>query len=203
MAIGDAYATPAELEARVGRVDDGTFAAVLAAASRDLERYCGRQFNKTTTAAARTYHPRHSRSVMVDDFHTVTDLAVATDEGDDGTFEIVWASTDYELRPRGGIVDGVTGWPYERVDAVESRVFPCNGYRPQVQVTAQWGWAAVPAAVREATLSAAEQRLAKSPSPVVGESIDGYSVTYGRVGSDSPFYPLARYRRSTSAFMVA
>jgi hypothetical protein len=203
MAIGDPYAFPADLEVRTGRADDGTYAEKLAAASRDVERYCARQFNKETVATARTFYPRNRFVVMVDDFHTAAGLLVATDTGDDATFETAWAAADYQAMPLGGLRDGVPGWPYDRLIAVESREFPCNTARPSVQVTAQWGWTQVPAAVKQATLAAAESQLGKDAGPVVGESIDGYSVTYARTGSDSPFYSLARYRRVVPGLLVA
>jgi hypothetical protein len=203
MSLGDSYGTVAELEIRLGQADDGRYAAALAAASRDAERYCGRQFNNVVIAAARTFQPRNRHVLLVDDFHTTTDLVIETDTGDDGTYETTWTAADYLLWPPGGLRDGVPGWPYERVTAVESLEFPCGNARPSVQVTAQWGWAAVPAAVKDAVLAAAEARLAKQAAPVVGESLDGYSVQFARMGSDSPFYNLNRYRRVVPGLLVA
>lgn len=160
MALNDPYATTAELKSRLGitdSTDDTRIGEALAAASRGIEDFTGRQFNKTTTASARVYYPDHGCLTRVHDFHTTIDLAVATDEGDDGTYETTWATTDYQLEPLNGIEDGQTSRPYRRIRAVESRYFPTRSRRAPVQVTAQWGWNAVPAPVKEACLISAEE----------------------------------------------
>lgn len=168
MALGDSYATLVELKARLeitDNADDTRLTDALSAASRGIEKFCGRQFNKATTATTRVYYPRAGCWVDVDDIHTTTDLVVKTDEGDDGTYETTWSTTDYQLEPLNGIVDGETGWPYSIIRAVASRYFPATSQRAPVQVTAQWGWNAVPASVKEATLVLAEDvfKLADTP----------------------------------------
>jgi hypothetical protein len=173
MALGDPYATATELKARLeitvttynNEIDDA-----LAAASRDVEKYCRRQFNKTTTATARVFHPTSCVRADVDDFHTTTDLAIATDSGDDGTYETTWVAADYQLEPLNGIVDGESGWPYRGIVAAGSRTFTAAGRRPPLQVTAQWGWTAVPAPVKAATLILAGElfKLREAPFGVVG-----------------------------------
>lgn len=168
MALGDSYATAAELKSRLTvTVDtyDTQAAAVLSSASREVDQWCRRQFNKTTTASARVFYPESCRLAVVDDFHTTTDLAVATDTGDDGTYETTWASTDYQLEPLNQMLDGESGWPYWRIRAVESRLFPTSGRRAPLQVTAQWGWNAVPAGVKEATLILAAEMLKLKDAP--------------------------------------
>lgn len=168
MALGDSYATTAELKSRLGITDsndDTQLAEALSSASRGIEKFCGRQFNKTTLASARVYYPRAGCWADVDDFHTTTDLAVKTDEGNDGTYETTWSTSDYQLEPLNGIVDGESGWPYSIVRAVSGRSFPITSNRAPIQVTAQWGWTAVPASVKEATLILAEDvfKLADTP----------------------------------------
>ncbi len=160
MALGDPYATRTELKGRLGITDtndDTRLDEALAAASRGIEDFTGRQFNQTTTASARVYYPDTCHLVRVHDLHTTTDLTVATDEGDDGTYETTWSTSDYQLEPLNGIEDGQTGWPYRKVRAVESRYFPTRSRRAPVQVTAKWGWAAVPAPVKETCLIVAEE----------------------------------------------
>jgi hypothetical protein len=172
VALGDSYASLSELKTRLGITDssdDTALTAALATASRGAEKYCGRQFNLAALASARVYRPDSSRLVMVDDFATALGLVVATDEGDDGVFQTTWAAADYQLEPLNGVVDGEPGWPYWRIRVVGSRWFPC-GRRATVQVTAQWGWAAVPAAVKEASLIMAEEtfKLKDAPFGVAG-----------------------------------
>ena len=181
MALGDSYATLAELKARIGigdTVDDTPLTNALATASRGIERHCNRQFNNTNAASTRVFEPGPSTAwlVRVDDFYTTTGLVVATDSGDDGTYETVWASSDYQLEPLNGVVDGESGWPFYRIRAVAGRYFPLCMRRASVQVTAQWGWTAVPAPVKEACLVAAEEtfKLKDTPFGVAG---------YGEYGS--------------------
>lgn len=173
MALGDSYATVAELKTRMGitvSTGDSQLAEALSASSRGVEKCCGRQFNKTTTAAARVYYPDVCGQTVVDDFHTITDLAIKTDQGDDGTFETTWTTSDYQLEPLNGVVDGESGWPFYRITAIGGRLFPSAGKRAPLQVTAQWGWTAVPARVKEATLMGAEElyRLKDAPFGVAG-----------------------------------
>lgn len=174
MALGDSYATLAELKSRLGGVsgsgEDAALTNALASASRSIEQYCRRQFNKTTTASARVFNPTSYRLTLVDDFHTTTDLVIATDGGGDGTYEATWSSSDYQLEPLNGITNGESGWPYFRIRAVYSRYFPCYWRRAPVQVTAQWGWTAVPTSVKEACLALAEEtyKLKDAPFGVAG-----------------------------------
>lgn len=161
MALGDPYATLAELKSRVGGIsgsgEDNALNNALAVASLGINGVTERQFNKTTTASARHFYPRDSCRAFVHDFHTVTDLAVATNSGDAGTYETVWTASDYELQPLDGIVGQETGWPYWIIKAVSGRLFPTTSRRAPLRVTAQWGWTAVPAGVKEACLLVAEE----------------------------------------------
>lgn len=167
MALGARYATLAELKSRLGipdTDDDGSLGPALDTASRGIEKHCDRQFNDADTATARLFYPRTSHLADVDDFHTTTGLIVETDGGDDGTFETTWSTSDYQLEPLNGIVDGETGWPKYQIRAVNGRTFPC-GRRATLRVTARWGWAAVPAPVKEATLVLAEDVFKLKDSP--------------------------------------
>lgn len=164
MALGDNYATLAQLKDRLGisdTQDDLTLNDALSSASRGIEAECHRQFNDAGTESARVYYPLASGLVRTDDFQSSAGLIVATDPGSDGTFEVTWTSTGYELKPLNGIVNGQTGWPYNRIVAVPSSglYFPDTG-RASVKVTARWGWAAVPTPIKVATLILAED-LAK------------------------------------------
>lgn len=176
MALGDSYATLAELKVRLGGVsgsaDDNAMTNALAVASRGIEKICHRQFNKTTTASARLFYPVHSRLVIVDDFHTTTDLVIALDTGDDATYETTYTTADYQLEPLNGIVDGESGWPYWRIRVTRTATpIPCYaGGRAPIQATAQWGWTAVPASIKEACLAVAEEtfKLKDAPFGVAG-----------------------------------
>jgi hypothetical protein len=169
VALGDSYATLAELKTRLtgiaSSLDDNAMTNALAVASRGIEHVCGRQFNKTTSATTRVFYPDNSCRAIVDDFHTTTDLVVKTDDGDDGTYETTWSTSDYQLEPINGILDGESGWPYWKIRAVSGRWFPTSGRRAPLQVTAQWGWTAVPVAVKEACLAVAQDTFQLRGAP--------------------------------------
>lgn len=202
MALGDAYATVNDMKSRLDRedgIDENALQAALNTASRGIEKMTGRQFNKATTATARVYQPRSYRHVDVDDFHTTTDLVIETDDGDTGAFGTTWGASDYELHPLNGISDGEAGWPWSKVRALNSRWFPC-GQRASVRVTAQWGWAAIPAAVKESCLVAAVEIFKLKDAPF---GVGGYG-DFGIIRvRDNPFVArmLAPYARNT--FLVA
>ncbi len=133
-------------------VDDVEFGLALDSATQEIRGHCGRDFNRDTSASARSFHCTNPLVARVDDFHTTTGLIVKTDDDDDGTFETTWTiTTDFVLEPTDGRVDGLDGFPYWRIVAVGSRSFPTSGRRPRLQVTAQWGWAAIPDPVRRST----------------------------------------------------
>ena len=168
MALGDPYATLAELKLRLtitDTVDDARLTEAMGTASRGIEGYCGRQFNKQTGATARVFYPKTSHRAVVHDFWTTASLVIATDTGDDGTYETTWAAGDYQLEPLDGVVDGEPGWPQWEIHAVGGRTFPTRSRRPPIQVSAQWGWNAVPAPVHEAALVAGEEAFKLKGAP--------------------------------------
>lgn len=177
MALGDPYITLQELKTRLGisdNVDDTLLTGATVAASRGVEGVCNRQFNKAGTATARVFEPDHPHEVVVHDFHTVTGLIVATDDGS-GSFATTWSAADYQLEPLNGLVDGLPR-PFEWITAVGSRTFPLLR-RAAVRVTADWGWASIPGDIKEATFVLAED-LAKLRDTPFGAG--GYSE-YGRI----------------------
>jgi hypothetical protein len=194
MALGDSYATVLDLETRLSKSDDGTFEDLLDAASRAIEAFTRRQFNKVTSATARRFRALDPERLPVDDFYVTTNLAVVVD----GT---AWDVTDVDPRPWGGIHNGQTGWPFFDLIAVD-RTWPPSR-RALVTVTARWGWNAVPEGIRQATLDVAEvMSYGVSSSGVVrAEAIDGYSVSYSNptmgAGSSVPteFAKAVPYRR--------
>jgi len=172
MALGDPYATLAQLKSYTGisdTDDDAELTDALTAASRGIESVCRRQFNDAGQASPRVYLPDHVLLAEVDDFHTVTGLVIKTDNSASGTYGTTWATTDYELRPLNGIISGQPGWPWCEIWAVGSHAFPRTG-RATVEVTARWGWATVPAPIKQACLIVAEElfKLKDAPFGVAG-----------------------------------
>lgn len=146
-------------------LDDLLADAILAATDEIETEWCGRQFNKTTTASERVYTPISGEMCFVDDFHTTTDLVVKIDLDDDGVYETTLDSSDYTLQPTNGVVDGQPGWPFYRIKlrASASNWFPCTD--ESVQVTAQWGWAAVPENVKAACRMLAHDNYKSKDNP--------------------------------------
>lgn len=204
MALGDLYVTLAQLKTRLGvtdAADDALFTAAVDAATEGINHACGRDFQKATVATARRYRPTGAMLVITHDFHAEAGLVVKTDEDDDGTFETTLTASAYELEPIDGIVSGQAGWPWWKVRLVDGTVFP-RGRRHTVQVTAQWGWAAVPDSIINAAYVLAED-LAKLRDAPFG--VGGFGE-FGRIRArENPQVALLinDYRRYGGRLMVA
>lgn len=210
MAAGDPYITAEDLAGYIASVNNENaidttnrqteLNAAANAISRRLEQHCGRVFWDAESATARVYAADDWGLISVDDFSTTTGLVVATDTSGNGTFDATWASTDYQVEPVNGVVNGAPGWPYWKIRAIESRTFPVST-RSQVQVTARWGWAAVPDEVKQAALIHAHRvyKRAESPEGVAGFGDFG-AIRLSRLDNDVQDL-LAPYRRD--AMLVA
>jgi hypothetical protein len=179
MALGDPYITSAQTKAYLGipssdTADDLLVDSARTAATEWVRDYTQRDFNKTTSATARQFRSCSPTRCDVYDFHTVTDLVVKTDDGGTGTYSQTWAAADYVLEPLDNVVGAISGVPYRTICAVAGRTFP-TGSRPGVQVTAQWGWNAIPESVVLATkiIAALLFNLKDSPLGVAQFGVDG------------------------------
>lgn len=178
--------------------DDTTITFAVNAANSAVVEYCGRTFDKTTSGSetARVYRPQHGRLVYTDDFWQTTNLVVKTDTTDDGSYDTTWTiGTDFVVEPANGLLYG-RHTPYYRIQAVGNRDFPCSE-RYTVEVTATWGWTAVPDPVTEAALIKGARLFKRKNSP---EGVLGGWAEYGAVRITSREDPdcmmlLAPYRR--------
>lgn len=204
MALGDPYVDAAALRTYLGIGDSGDDALLLAAATAATQwvnRHTGRQFNKATAATSRVYRARTCNVIDVDDFWTTADLVVGFDLADSGTFT-TQSSTIWTLEPLNGIRDGETGWPYERFVSNGSATFPQWAGRPGVQVTAQWGWAAVPDSVVQATKIVAAFIFNLKDSPLgVLQFTDGGIIRVRDVPQAAML--LERYRHGVKTALIA
>jgi hypothetical protein len=162
------YCTTAELKAYLGITDsvsDAQLGDCITTASRAVDHFCGRRFFADTNATARVFVPRNRHILKVDDFQGTSGLIIQIDTGDDGTFATTLTATDYELQPFNQVNDGEPNWPYYRINYVTS-VWPLNNNRDgAVQVTAKWGWPAVPAPVKQAAIYLAEETFKLKGAP--------------------------------------
>ena len=167
MTLTNCYATIEQFNAQMGLEDDydqDQIEIAINAASRAVDQYCHRRFYKDTDASAITYDAPDCYRLTTQDFWDTTGLIVATDDGDSGTYGTTWTvDTDYTAR----LWDQTrSGSPYSIIDAVGGRWFPRAYRRPQrVQITAKYGWAAVPDEVTQATLIKAAQMFRRKDSP--------------------------------------
>lgn len=132
-------------------IDDLTINLAVESATAMIQQYCGRQFTQDSTATARVYVATNPYLVHVDDISTTSGLIVKTDPGADGTFDQTWTAADYQLEPLNGKISGQT-WPYHTIRAIRSLYFPQDYNQALIQVTARWGWASVPYAVKQAAI---------------------------------------------------
>lgn len=186
MALGDVYVQVDDLKDRLeinDEDDENRLDGAVWAASRGIDDFCQRQFNDAESASTRVFRAASGCLAIVDDFHTTAGLVVKIDADDDGEYETTLSSSEYECQPLNGVVGGVPGWPYWKLRAVGARAFP--GYRRAgLQVTARWGWAAVPKPVTEACRVAAEELFKLRDTPF---GIGGYG-DFGIVRArDNPF----------------
>jgi hypothetical protein len=162
LAIGDPYATLAELKDWLGIRDADTtkdvrLASRLASATDDINRWTHRQFGRAEVATSRTFRPGRS-GLDTHDFWTLDDLVIVPYLGT--TPGTAWDLTQLQFEPLDGIVDQMPGWPYRRI---------CSNYGDHplatalfygagtVQVTAKWGWENCPTNVTTACLLLAAQ----------------------------------------------
>lgn len=161
MAIVNGYATLDQLKAQMritvsDYLDDDRMELSIAAASRQIDAHCGRRFWQDSTVVDRQFYADNSRICMIDDVSTLTGLVVKVDDDDDGTFETTLTiTTNFILRPLNA-ADMVPVHPWDELVLVDSNgavSFPVHGTgRPGVQVTARFGWPAVPDDVTKACL---------------------------------------------------
>lgn len=155
MAVTNGYATVAELRTHFG--DSGSALSLelleraINATSRAIDRHCGRRFWQDASTQAKVYRPRDADIAWVDDISTTTGLVIATDTTGDGTYETTWASTDYQLEPLNAATESVA-YAFWRIVAIDRYTFPVHNLRTTLQITARFGWSAVPDEVNEACL---------------------------------------------------
>lgn len=154
------YATTAELKAYVrvsDSVDDAEIGFALAAASRSIDQFTNRQFGQTTSED-REYTAcwdRHRSRWTIDIDDTVTIApTVVFDDDDDQVFD----QTITVIRMFPFNAPDVS-FPFTKIIVdPDSAVIPTEA-EGAVRVTALWGWAAVPTAIKQATLLQANRIL--------------------------------------------
>jgi hypothetical protein len=177
MALTNCYATLAEVAMTLDipdAGDDPKLDIAINAASRQIDGHTGRRFWQDGTVVARTYTASETRWLATDDISTVTGLIVKIDTDVDVTFETTLTiSTDFVLEPSNAAAEYPVQ-PFTAIRLVGDYTYPTSSYgRPTVQVTAKYGWSAVPEDVKDACILQA-RTLYKAPA-----------ATFGAFGVDS------------------
>ncbi len=173
---------------------EGLYGRAVLAASVAVDSYTFRTFTSVdddTDATARTFKTTPCLTVVdeLDDIADATDLAVATDGNDGGTYSLVDPSTYVlELDNQTGMVTGIRS----------IGLFPSSSYgRRTVQVAARWGWPATPQPIIAATMIWAMRLVNRrvTPTGVVGFGEFG-GVKLSTIDPDVKAL-LAPYRRTS------
>lgn len=154
MSISAAYATPAEYRRVTGMTDAGMDADIaidLQAVSRYLDGEMRRFFTRDAVPVTRVYAPQSdARTLAVDDMSTAP-TQIRVDTAGDRTFATTLTPVDYELLPRNADKEPEP-WPFTRIALTpQSRIASFAAGQP-VEITARFGWPAVPDAIRRATI---------------------------------------------------
>lgn len=171
--INQGYATRNQVKAalRIGTadtLDDDLIDNCVGAASRLIDGYCNRRFWQTGTAETRVYQAEDSFYCSIDDI-AGTALTLRSSTLANGTFDVTWKVSDYQLEPLNGNLDGLT-WSYDKIRAVGDYLFPTvnanYGEQALVQVTAIFGWPSVPEPITQATIIQASRIFKRYDSPL-------------------------------------
>lgn len=181
MAWAPDYATTAELKSNLripDAADDTELGLAITAASRAIDHVTNRQFGQVSPVQARLYTARWDRGwcrwvIDTDDISSATGLLVAVDDDDDQVYD--GSITDYRLAP---VNEDEKSRPWTQIVVnADSTNVPTTA-RDAVQVTALWGWAAVPTAIKQATITQAarfyyrrEAPFGIAGSPTVGSEL--------------------------------
>lgn len=187
MAVTNGYCTLSELKAALrvqDSLDDSLLELAIESASREIDGYTERVFY--STSGTRIYAPQNIYLVETDDIVSVTSIKTSTDGL---AFDTTLQSTDYQLEPLNGIAGGLIS-PYTQIRAVGDYLWPA--YSPQtifhleasVQVVGVFGWAAIPPAIRQATLILSMRLFKRLDAPLGMISNDMGSMRVGRFDPD-------------------
>lgn len=166
MAITNGYTTLAEVKQAMGipvadTLDDTMLEIAIESASRAIDSYTGRNFYSSGTAT-RYYAPTSNYVCDTDDIAEF--VHVKTMDSTD-LYTITWQTTDYQLEPLNGIVDGMPT-PYTRIRAIGDQLFePLNG-EATVEVRAVFGYSAVPIEVKQACIIQSSRLMKRLDSPL-------------------------------------
>jgi hypothetical protein len=183
--MANEYASLTDLKAALSLTGE-TFAdadleLALEAASRCVDDITGRRFYADEDAdQVRIYTASSGGLLLIDDLIKLTTLK--SDEDGDGTFETTWSIPAYSLYPANAAANGR---PYNLIAARSKcdQGFPTAG--SSIEVTGKFGWDAVPAQVKQATMLIASKLVRRTREAPFG-IVSGYEGDAARIGREDP-----------------
>jgi len=183
------YCTPKEVLARMGRDATVTASAnqqvtdAIEAATAGIVEDCHRTFDAPADDPETRVLPVIGRGTRLYIPDLISAVSIALDYDDDGTYETVLTSADYELDNwHAETYVNEAGeravWPFEFVSLLRRGV-PTGARRRLVQIEGTWGWPTVPAAINQACSILATrlmQRMSAAPFGV---------QSFGELGAQS------------------
>jgi len=164
VAIVNGYCTLAQAKAALriaDNTDDTLLENAITSASRRIDGYCGRFFYQTASSVVAMNPYSLYLLTFPADVSSGTGLVIKTDTAGDGTYATTLVlNTDYILTPTDAALQSR---PYRNAYIVGSETFPLPVLQavPPIQVTALWGWAAVPADVEQACVLLSIRQFAR------------------------------------------
>ena len=152
MTVTNGYITLANLKTYLkidDSVEDALLESIIESASRSIDRIANRRFYLDAAATARTYQNATYWRCQTDDIGSLTGLIVKTNPDTTGTYQLTLTQgTDYIVEPTTAVAKSR---PYTTITIVGPQAFSLpTTLRPQVEVTAKWGWPAVPDDIEQA-----------------------------------------------------
>lgn len=170
MAWQPVYATKSQLKTKMripdaDTQDDTELDFALAAASRAIDHATNRQFGSVSPVEARQFTARWDRTwcryvIDVDDIYSATGLLVAFDDNDDQVYDK--SITNFRLAP---VNEDNKSRPWTQIIVNTASTVQPTKARDAVQVTALWGWTAVPETIKAAALLQAERFFYRREAP--------------------------------------
>jgi hypothetical protein len=219
-----AYATVPELAEHLGWTENvyaGTVVSsemtakmtrILSAASDVVDRDTKRVFT-VSSSQTRDLMSYGGDLLWVPDLVSVS--AIVVDDNADGTYETTLAAADYQLHQT---FNAPADWPYEyiaRFDDYWPRPEYSDRLRKVIRITGVWGWAAVPDAIKQATLLLAARHLQRGQSALGFQALQDfggfgirstdpdYLMLIDRYTKTLPGEPNARQARQASRFITS
>ena len=161
------YATLAQVKSALritDEIDDALLNTAIESASRWVDGWCGRTFDKANGVTTKDYVPSgRMEPLRVNDLTEVVSIKI--DEDLDRTFVTTLAPIDFQLEPVNGTAFG-NDFPFYLIRPQEDGYWPTFDGRATVRVEAKFGWPETPVAVREATILQASRLYTRLSSPV-------------------------------------